>query len=180
MASRSRADSPRGATGDHLRSKRPRSIIAGPYGHPFHPIAVTIPIGTWVASIVFDIIGFFVEDPTPYVVGAEVLILIGLIGAVFAAVLGLMDYSTLAAGTPARRTALVHMVLNLSVVAIFLISLIVRLNSEQDEVSVVGFILSLIGAAALTVSGWLGGKLSYHYGVRVADEATQSEGFRST
>jgi uncharacterized membrane protein len=178
MASRTRPDSSAGGTGDHSRSKRPRSIIAGPYGHPFHPIAVTIPIGTWIASIVFDLIGFFAEDPTPYIVGAEVLILIGLIGAVLAAVLGLMDYSNLAAGTPARRTALVHMVLNLSVVAIFLISLLVRLNSDQDEVSVFGFILSLIGAAALGVSGWLGGKLAYHYGVRVADEATQSEGFR--
>jgi hypothetical protein len=28
------------------------------------------------------------------------------------------------------------------------------------------------------VSGWLGGMLSYRYGVRVADEETQAEGFR--
>jgi hypothetical protein len=31
--------------------------------------------------------------------------------------------------------------------------------------------------ALLTVSGYLGGKLAYRYGVRVADEATQAEGF---
>jgi hypothetical protein len=30
----------------------------------------------------------------------------------------------------------------------------------------------------LLVSGWLGGMLSYCYGVRVADEAIQSESFR--
>ena len=29
----------------------------------------------------------------------------------------------------------------------------------------------------LGVSGFLGGKLAYRYGVRVADEATQAEGF---
>jgi hypothetical protein len=29
----------------------------------------------------------------------------------------------------------------------------------------------------IAVSGWLGGKLAYRYGVRVADEQTQSEGF---
>jgi hypothetical protein len=29
------------------------------------------------------------------------------------------------------------------------------------------------------VSGFLGGKLAYRYGVRVATEADQSEGFRS-
>ena len=32
------------------RAKRPASPVAGPYGHPFHPILVTIPIGSWVAS----------------------------------------------------------------------------------------------------------------------------------
>jgi hypothetical protein len=29
----------------------------------------------------------------------------------------------------------------------------------------------------LAVSGYLGGKLAYRYGVRVADEATQAEGY---
>ncbi|WP_202878223.1 DUF2231 domain-containing protein [Kribbella jejuensis] len=37
--------------------------------------------------------------------------------------------------------------------------------------------LSLIALAILGVSGWLGGKLAYRYGVRVADEQTQREGF---
>src|SRR5690606_38508655 len=102
----------------------------------------------------------------------------GLIGAVLAAVFGLIDMSNLAAGTPARRTALIHMTLNLSVVVLLLIGLIVRWNSSHDEVSVIGFILSIIAIAGLGVSGSLGGKLAYHYGVRVADEATQAEGFR--
>ena len=37
--------------------------------------------------------------------------------------------------------------------------------------------LNAAAFAVLGVSGWLGGKLSYRYGVRVADEVTQSEGF---
>lgn len=160
------------------RAKRPRSIIAGPYGHPFHPILVTIPIGTWVASIVFDIIGFFAEDPTPYVVGARVLILIGILGALAAAAVGFLDYSQLARGTAARKTATVHMALNLGVTALFIVNLLVRWSADDDEVSVVGFVLSIVAIAALGVSGWLGGKLAYHYGVRVADERTQAEGFQ--
>jgi len=31
--------------------KRPRTVLAGPYGHPFHPILVTVPIGAWIASL---------------------------------------------------------------------------------------------------------------------------------
>jgi uncharacterized membrane protein len=160
------------------RAKRPRSAVAGPYGHPFHPIMVTIPIGAWTASLVFDIIAFAAEDPTPYVIGARILILIGIVGAVLAACFGFLDYSQLQRGTPAKRTATIHMGLNLGVTVLFLINLLVRWSADDDQVSIVGFILSIVGLAALGVSGWLGGKLSYHYGVRVADEKTQAEGFQ--
>ena len=34
--------------------------------------------------------------------------------------------------------------------------------------------------AALGLSGYLGGKLAYRYGVRVAAETTQAEGFTPT
>ncbi|MGK3952584.1 DUF2231 domain-containing protein [Microbacterium sp. I2] len=160
------------------RAKRPRSAIAGPYGHPFHPILVTIPIGTWAASLVFDIIGLASDDPAPFVVGARVLILIGIVGAVLAAAIGLVDYAQLARGTAARKTATVHMALNLGVTVLFLVNLLLRWSADDDEVSIVGFILSIVALGALGVSGWLGGKLAYHYGVRVADERTQAEGFR--
>lgn len=159
------------------RAKHPRSIIAGWYGHPFHPILITIPIGTWTASLVFDIIGFFAEDATPYTIGAQVLILIGLIGAVVAAGVGFLDYSILAKGTAARRTAFIHMVLNLGVMALFAVNLIIRWVSDHDSVSVLGFVLSLVGLGGLGLSGYLGGKLAYHYGIRVAAETTQAEGF---
>ncbi len=162
----------------HYRAKHPSSIVAGPYGHPFHPILVTIPIGTWVASIVFDIIGFAAADPEPYVVAARVLILIGIIGAVLAAVVGFLDYRQLVKGTAAHRTATTHMALNLGVTALFIVNLIVRWSADDDDVSVLGFILSLVGLGALGLSGWLGGKLAYSYGVRVADETTQAKGFR--
>ena len=160
------------------RAKRPRTALAGPYGHPFHPILVTIPIGTWVASLVFDIIGSASDDPEPYVRGAWILIVIGLIGAVLAAIWGFLDYLQLGRSTQARRTATIHMALNLGVVVLFIINLLVRLSAVDDEVSVWGLVLTIVGLAALGVSGWLGGKLAYRYGVRVADERTQMEGFR--
>ncbi|WP_405839620.1 DUF2231 domain-containing protein [Streptomyces platensis] len=40
--------------------------------------------------------------------------------------------------------------------------------------------LNAVSLAALGVSGYLGGKLAYRYGVRVADESTQAEGFLAT
>jgi uncharacterized membrane protein len=45
-------------------AKRPVSaVLTGPYGHPFHPILVTVPIGAWVASLVFDIASHIVDSP---------------------------------------------------------------------------------------------------------------------
>lgn len=96
-----------------------------------------------------------------------------------AAVWGFLDYLQLGRSTTARRTATIHMALNLGVTVLFVINLLVRLSADDDDqVSIIGFVLSLIGLAALGVSGWLGGKLAYRYGVRVADERTQMEGFR--
>jgi uncharacterized membrane protein len=37
--------------------------------------------------------------------------------------------------------------------------------------------LSIVALVVLSASGFLGGKLAYRYGVRVADERTQAEGF---
>jgi uncharacterized membrane protein len=162
----------------HQRSKHPKSPLAGPYGHPMHPTLVTIPIGAWTASLIFDIVALFGSNDAPFLIGAQWLVGIGILGALAAAVFGLMDFMTLAQGTAAHRTAIIHMSLNLTAVALFAISFFLRLGDDKQEFSLVPFILSVVGYAVVGASGYLGGKLAYHYGVRVADETTQSEGFR--
>lgn len=158
------------------RAKRPRSIIAGPYGHPFHALLVTIPIGAWSASIVFDLVAIFGQEPEAFVQGARWLVGIGIIGALLAAVVGLVDLSALAGGTKARRIALTHMTFNLIAVALFTVSFFLRLAADL-QVSVLGFVLSVLAIVCIGVSGFLGGELAYRYGVRVADEETQATGF---
>jgi len=157
-----------------VSAKYPRSIIAGPYGHPFHPIAVIIPIGAWVSALIFDIIAFIGPLVEPFAIGARILIIIGLIGAVVAAILGLIDWSGIPKGTPARATGLTHMVLNVVVMGLFVVSLLLRLDT--DEIPTLAFLCALGGVLLLGISGWLGGKLAHTYGVRVATETTQAEG----
>lgn len=176
----SMAAAPRsGASFPAMRAaKVPRTIVAGPYGHPFHPVAVTIPIGAWSSSLVFDLLGVAADDPRSFATGSRWLIAIGLGGAVGASVLGLLDLSRIPKGTPAHRTALVHLTLNVTAMVLFSIGLFVRML-DLGRVPGVALALSLIAAAGLSVSGWLGGKLSYRWGVRVADENTQREGFET-
>lgn len=68
--------------------------------------------------------------------------------------------------------------LNLVVVALFAVSFVLRLGQDDEAAGVLPLVLSVLALLLLGASGWLGGKLAYHYGVRVADEATQDEGFR--
>jgi uncharacterized membrane protein len=160
-------------------AKEPRTGLAGPYGHPFHPLLVTLPIGAWVSSLVFDIASRVKDHgESALAYGAQWLIAIGIIGAVVAALFGLMDLMTVPGGTPARRVALTHMTLNLLTVAIFVVDFLVRRSHGYRDVPTWGIVLTVVALLILSVSGWLGGKLSYRYGVRVADEQTQAEGFR--
>jgi uncharacterized membrane protein len=168
-------------SGQLEQAKRPVSAaLAGPYGHPFHPILVTVPIGAWVASLVFDVASHIVDRPGFLTQGSEWLIAIGVLGALVAAMVGFLDLFAIPTGTTAFRTGLVHMSLNLSVTAAYVIGFFWRHASYTDGDPVRGgqLALSAVSLAALAVSGYLGGKLAYRYGVRVADEATQAEGFR--
>jgi uncharacterized membrane protein len=161
-----------------LPTKRPRSVLAGPYGHPFHPILVTVPIGAWVASLVFDLISKGSDRPDTYAEGAFWLLVIGIVGAVAAAVFGVMDLMTIPSRTKAAATGLTHMALNTVVLVIFGVNALIRDSQGRDSVSNLALGLTVAGLLVLGVSGWLGGKLSYFYGVRVADERTQATGYR--
>jgi len=164
------------------QAKRPVSAaLAGAYGHPFHPILVTVPIGAWVCSLVFDIASQVVDRSGFLTQGSEWLIGIGIVGALAAASVGFLDLLVIRTGTRAFRTALLHMSLNLAVTAAYIVNFIWRLGEYESGGAVAAgpLVLSLVSLAVLAISGFLGGKLAYRYGVRVAREADQAEGFRS-
>jgi uncharacterized membrane protein len=161
-------------------AKKPVSaLLAGPYGHPFHPILVTVPIGAWISSLVFDIASHRIADPMFLTEGSVWLIAIGIIGALAAAMVGFLDLFAIPPGTRAHRTALVHMSLNLTVTGAYAANFLWR-RTTYDDSSVVAFgplMLSAVSLVVLAASGYLGGKLAYRFGVRVAAETTQAEGF---
>jgi uncharacterized membrane protein len=164
-------------TAKSASAKKPRTVVAGPYGHPFHPVMVTVPIGAWVSSVVLDIVALSRDKPA-LAEASLWLIGIGIVGALVAAVLGLLDLSIIPRGTKAYRTGITHMGLNLLAVVLFAVDFWVRYRQDTASVPTSGFVLSLVALAIIGASGWLGGKLAYHYGVRVADEETQAHGFR--
>ncbi|HEX5094509.1 MAG TPA: DUF2231 domain-containing protein, partial [Acidimicrobiia bacterium] len=101
------------------------------------------------------------------------------VGAALAAVFGLLDFLTIPRGTPAFRTGLTHLGLNVAVVVLFVANFLWRHGdwADADKVRAAQIALSVGALVVLAVSGWLGGNLSYRYGVRVAREVDQQIGF---
>jgi uncharacterized membrane protein len=164
------------------RAKRPASAaLAGPYGHPFHPILVTVPIGAWTGSLVFDVASYLVASGGFLAQGSQWLIGLGVLAALAAAVVGFLDLTGIPAQTRARRIGVLHMSLNLGITTAYAINYVWRPDSydQQSTVAVGPLVLSALSIAVLGLSGYLGGMLAYRYGVRVVDEAAQADGYRS-
>jgi uncharacterized membrane protein len=160
-------------------TKRPMTLLAGRYGHPLHPMLVTVPIGAWTASVVFDVASHLVKVPGFLVQGAEWLIAVGIVGALAAAGAGILDFYVIPAGTRVYRTVALHMSLNLVVITAFGANFVWRYGGlhKPGPVPAAQLAASAASLVFLAVSGYLGGKLTYRYGVRVADEQTQARGF---
>lgn len=161
------------------QAKRPVNKLAGPYGHPFHPIFVTVPIGAWVASFVFDLVSFRAGEAEIFVKASFWLIGLGILGALVAALFGVLDLMRIPPGTKAFKTVMAHMVLNVAVLALFAVGWGMRRGQlEQTPVAGGPLIVSVSALLLLAVAGWLGGTLAYRYGVRVATEEDQQEGLQ--
>jgi uncharacterized membrane protein len=135
-----------------------RATIAG---HPIHPMLVTIPIGLWIFSLVCDVV-FATTGDAVWHTTAYLTLGGGIVGALLAAVPGLIDLLTLHEGAE-RRTGVLHMVLNLAIVAVQGVNFWIRSMSEYSFPVVLG--ISVVAVGALVVSGWLGGHLVHVLGV---------------
>jgi uncharacterized membrane protein len=147
------------------------SALAGPEGHPIHPFLVPLPIGAFVSSLIFDILTWTKPDGLPYLVdGAYWLIGVGLIGALIAAVFGVLDLVRIPRRTPPFTTALTHLSLNVVAAVLFIVGYYWRAGDhvELDRTRPGQLALSAVAVAVLIVAVWLGQKLTYRYGMRVS------------
>lgn len=132
--------------------------------HPLHPMLIPFPIALWVFSLVCDLIFAFRWGGPLWSDMAFVAMAGGLIGALVAAIPGYLDYRSLAR-PETQRIGRWHMIVNLSIVIVFAVNLLLRMNGEAG--ATLPLILSLIGVSMLGISGWLGGELVYVHGVAV-------------
>lgn len=125
---------------------------------------VTIPIGLWVFALVSDLLHRFGARGDAWSTVALYCTGGGVVGAVFAAVPGLIDLVSLT-DPKVKRLAVRHMIVNLAAMATFALSFVLRLGPEATGILPLG--LSVLGVALIGVSGWLGGEMVYVHGVGI-------------
>jgi uncharacterized membrane protein/nitrite reductase/ring-hydroxylating ferredoxin subunit len=139
-----------------------------PLRHPVHPMLVHFPIGLFILSLLLDLASLAFPSVPNLVRDSFYAMLVGIITALFAAVPGFVDYTDIRSDHPAKRTATAHMTLNLLVVAFYGINLGVRSSMLADsKIPLLPLVLSLVGVALLSASGYLGGRLVYDEGISV-------------
>lgn len=132
-------------------------------GHPIHPMLIPLPIGLWIFSLVCDLVHAGGSTNAAWNTVALYTMGGGIIGALLAAVPGLIDLVSLPPGP--RSTAIKHMAINLTVVALYLINFWLRSRAPENPGGLIW--LSVIALILLVISGWLGGKMVYEKGVAV-------------
>lgn len=132
-----------------IRPQWARDILHGvPIGHPVHPLAVQVPLGSWISAAVLDTLPG--NDRA-----ATLLIGVGTASAVPSAVAGFMDWSQL--HSQQQRVGLVHAAANITAVSLYSASLVARASGKQGA----GKVLAYMGLGVVGFGGFLGGHLSY-------------------
>jgi nitrite reductase/ring-hydroxylating ferredoxin subunit/uncharacterized membrane protein len=142
-----------------------KDLLSGtPLGHPLHPALTDVPIGSFTAATVLDLIG---GERSRNAV--EALLVLGIIGTLPTAGAGLADWSDTYGSE--QRIGLVHAAANVVALSLFAGSLAARRSGRRG----LGRALGLAGQTALVTGGYLGGHLSYARGVGVNNAFYQHE-----
>jgi uncharacterized membrane protein len=131
--------------------------------HPIHPMLVALPIGLWIFALVCDVVCAAGADADWGTV-ATYCVAAGIVGALIAAVPGLIDYFSIDEAEM-KHIGTLHLAVNLGAVVIFAINLWLRFRLPAE--SNVSLELSIIGVLAIGIGGWLGGEMVYVKGMAV-------------
>ncbi|MES2901232.1 MAG: DUF2231 domain-containing protein [Pseudomonadota bacterium] len=139
----------------------PKSTFAG---HPLHPMLIVAPAALLPFGFVMDALERATGKDS-YANAAYYGLAGGLGGGLVAAAAGFADYLAISPGTPVKRTANMHALLNTGALACTAANLALR--SRQPAHRGGSLALSAIAAVGVLVSGWFGGRMVYEQGMRV-------------
>jgi uncharacterized membrane protein len=135
-------------------------------GHPLHPMLIPFPLALWATSLGVDVLFYFLRLPGLLVI-AKFMIAAGCLGAIAAAIPGIIDWLAIPNGD-VKRVANWHARLNVIALVVFAISFFLRIGKYSHFVGrrlTIPFLLSVVGVILIVISGWLGGELVFRHGI---------------
>lgn len=159
-----------------------KALLQGkPLRHPLHPALVHFPIGLFILSLVFDLASYLWDASNASMRAAFYAMGFGIVGALLAALAGFADWSDILLDHPARKTANIHMTLNLTAVALFGINFFLRTRQlDVSQAPLLNLLLSFVGVGIILVSGYLGGTMVYDDGIGVGRHRRATQTPRQT
>jgi nitrite reductase/ring-hydroxylating ferredoxin subunit/uncharacterized membrane protein len=142
-----------------------RDLLNGRWlGHPLHPAATDIPIGTLLATVILDLAG----QPA----AADIALVATILFMLAAAVTGAADYSE--TDGVARNRASTHSTLMVVGLLLLLVSLAIRAGNPADRTIVVA--LDVIAFLIVSAGAYVGGDVVYVTGNMVDRHAFRGAG----
>jgi uncharacterized membrane protein len=132
--------------------------------HPLHPMLIVFPVGLWIFSLLCDLVALGSSAADTWRTVALYTMAGGFVGALLAALPGLVDLLSLRSPTT-RRIGVIHMSINLIVVALYAVNLWLRTGGGDG--GSLPLWLSIVSVGLLAISGWLGAELVHVHGVGV-------------
>lgn len=157
-------------------SGRENRGLRGLAGKPFHPPLTDIPVAAYLFAAVFDIVSVAVYDASHAEIARQLFLagswtlLGGAAVSLLAALTGWADWHRSSEpGTQARRTINAHAIIMLTVTAVAIVDLVLRLSVYDDRLRTpVGLVvLSIVAGLLISVGATYGGGLVFDYGFNV-------------
>ncbi len=137
--------------------------------HPLHAAITDVPVGSWTAALVLDLLEAGGREE--YAAGADAAVVVGLAGALGSALSGLTDWSDVQ-GKP-QRVGAMHGLLNVAATVLYAGSYAFRKSKQRG----LGRGLGFLGYGLVLASAYLGGALSYTQRIGVNHAADPDEDF---
>jgi uncharacterized membrane protein len=145
-------------------------LLHGPEGHPAHPPLTDATIGMFVLATGLVVLGRLGVSEGKLGPAAWLALIGGLIVAAPTAITGFVDWVAIEWGSPAWRTATIHLSAMVTSVTLFALAAWLQWTGyQQGSVTTGGLVFALAGFVALSAGGWFGGAIVFVHGMRVKE-----------
>jgi uncharacterized membrane protein len=143
-------------------------LVKGLPGHPLHPPLTDVTIGAYGFATVAAVLSKLGVADHGFAMAWWLALVVGLVSSILTIGSGLVEWLSIDWGSPLWRSATIHALVNAGASVLFLIAAIAGHGGYVSaSVTTGAFVLTLVGFGTLIVGGWLGGALTYVYGMRV-------------